>query len=152
MDLINLTVTLISAEATHTVRHPVLRAGKPVETCIFKGDGLTTTYHLGLFLNATLIGVLSLMKENNALVDGEDQYQLRGMAVLQNYQGKGYGSILIKHAINLLKTKAIPILWCNAREVAVNFYKCNGFNIVGDAFQIPEIGTHYVMYKPLLTD
>ena len=46
------------------VRHPVLRAGKPVETCYFEGDELPTTTHFGLFFDELLIGVLSVYKKN----------------------------------------------------------------------------------------
>ena len=35
----------ISANETFLVRHPVLRAGKPIENCKFDGDELETTQH-----------------------------------------------------------------------------------------------------------
>lgn len=40
----------ITSYETMIVRHPVLRQGKPIETCHFEGDDLSSTYHLGLFL------------------------------------------------------------------------------------------------------
>jgi predicted GNAT family N-acyltransferase len=40
-------------------------------------------------------------------------------------------------------------LWCNAREKAVKFYQNNGFEIIGEPFEIEKVGTHYVMFKKL---
>ena len=41
------------------------------------------------------------------------------------------------------------MLWCNARLVAVEFYKYNGFKIIGNLFDIAGIGPHYYMYKKI---
>ena len=37
-------------------------------------------------------------------------------------------------------------LWCNARLIAVPFYERMGLTAVGDLFEMPEIGPHYVMW------
>lgn len=34
---------------TYSVRHVVLRKGKPIETCRFEGDDLPSTSHFGYF-------------------------------------------------------------------------------------------------------
>jgi len=139
----------ISAKQTHAVRHPVLRTGKPIETCVFSGDEYDTTIHLGVFIKENLIGVSTLMQNNSVLFKNKWQYQLRGMAILKAYRGKGLGALLIEHSISLVKEKKTNLIWCNAREIAVNFYKYNGFLTIGKPFKIKEIGTHYVMYKKL---
>jgi len=41
------------------------------------------------------------------------------------------------------------MVWCNARLVAVEFYKSIGFKIIGDLFDIQGIGPHYYMYKKI---
>lgn len=139
----------ISAEETYPVRHPILRAGKPLNTCAFNGDDLETTVHLGIFNKNTVIGVASIMKTSNDLFTETLQYQLRGMAVLQEFQGKKLGKMLLEHGEDLLQERNIELIWCNARIIAVNFYKRNGYKITGDPFEIDEIGTHYKMYKTL---
>jgi hypothetical protein len=48
---LNYEVRIINSEDTYLVRHPVLRAGKPIESCIFDGDDIDTTIHLGIYLN-----------------------------------------------------------------------------------------------------
>ncbi len=146
----NYIIKQIASNETHTVRHPILRTKKPIESCVFDGDDLETTVHLGLFINNSLVGISSFFKKSNPAISAKTaQYQLRGMAVLKTFQGKGLGHILLEHGENLLKEKHIKILWCNAREVAINFYKKNNYKIIGEAFIIKDIGLHYTMHKSL---
>lgn len=135
----------ISALETIPVRHPVLRPGKPIETCHFDGDQLKSTFHLGIYNESQLLGVVSYFKSVSPLISNTSQYQLRGMAVLEAYQGKGLGNKLVIEGFKYLKEKNVEILWCNAREEAVNFYKKHQFKIISDAFVIPDVGPHYVM-------
>lgn len=71
------------------------------------------------------------------------------MAVLISHQKKGLGKKLIHYGENLLQQKSTSIIWCNAREVAVDFYKINGYNTISKPFNIAGIGLHYVMYKSI---
>ncbi|MCF7560551.1 GNAT family N-acetyltransferase [Sabulilitoribacter multivorans] len=96
-----------------------------------------------------MVGICSFFKNNSAQIPYENQYQLRGMAVLQKFQGKGIGNIILNYGEKLLKNMSIDIVWCNAREAAVNFYKKNGYQIIGDAFNIKDIGIHHAMFKKL---
>jgi len=139
----------ISAKTTYPVRHPVLRKGRPLETCVFKGDDLKTTIHIGVFHKNQIIGVASFMKSRNSLFKETLQYQLRGMAILEDFQGKGLGKLILAYGEKLLKEKDIELIWCNARINAVNFYKNNGYATLGDPFHIPEIGKHFTMYKSI---
>jgi len=129
------------------IRHHVLRQGKPIETCYFEGDNSPTTFHLGLYYYGELIGIASYMNNSNNNFEDKNQYQLRGMAILQQFQGKKLGNVILEKGIQLLKQKNVSTLWCNARENATNFYSKSSFNISGKPFDIPHIGTHYVMYK-----
>ena len=145
----NYTIKKITANETYVVRHPVLRAGKPLESCIFDGDNLDTTFHLGIYIENKLVGVCSFFKSNNDLFSAEFQYQLRGMAVLDEFQNLGLGKLILIHGENLLKKQNIQIIWCNARKKAINFYSKNSYNIIGLPFDIKDIGPHYIMYKLL---
>ena len=142
-------IKLINSNETHSVRHPVLRAGKPIESCVFEGDDLETTIHMGIFVKDHLIGVCSFYQNSSPKILEIPQYQLRGMAILKAFQGKGLGKIILRHGEKLLNEKKSKVIWCNARELAVNFYKKNNYKIVGEPFSIKNIGVHYVMYKVL---
>ncbi|MEL0457473.1 GNAT family N-acetyltransferase [Flavobacteriaceae bacterium SZ-1-7] len=110
---------------------------------------MDTTFHLGIFSKEKLLGVCSFFKANNANIPESSQYQLRGMAVLNEFQGKGLGHHILNFGEQIIKKKNTKIVWCNAREVAVNFYRKNGYRITGEPFIIETIGLHFVMYKML---
>ena len=139
----------ISAEQTFAVRHPVLRKGKPIESCHFDGDDLGTTQHFGLYEFNKIEGVISLFENNNPLFEDKHQGQIRGMAVLENNQGKGFGRQLVEHSEKVMKLQNVSLIWFNAREKAVGFYQKMGYEIVGNSFKIPDVGIHYVMWKNL---
>lgn len=134
---------------TFSVRHPVLRAGKPIESCFFDGDNLETTTHFGLFDVDKLTGVISVYQNKNLIFNADIQFQIRGMAVLQEAQAFGYGKQLLEKAEADCIAKNADLIWFNARESAVGFYQKSGYQIAGDSFEIAGIGTHYVMYKKI---
>ena len=139
----------ISSIETYPVRHEVLRKGKPIETCQFKGDDDENTTHFGLFLENKLVGIISIFKENNILFPELNQFQIRGMAVLEEFQGKGFGAELVKEAENHCISLNTDLIWFNARENAVPFYKKLNYIIIGDSFLIPDVGIHFAMYKKI---
>ena len=143
----NIKIHSISGIDTYKVRHPVLRPGRPIKDCAFKGDNYPTTLHLGLFVEQALIGVVSFIKNNHPLIPKTNQIQLRGMAILNNYQGKGYGKLIVKKGETLIAKRQTNIIWLNARENAEQFYKKMGFKKIGIPFNIPLIGKHYTMFK-----
>ena len=141
-------IRAITPRETWEVRHPVLREGRPLESCAMNGDEEEDTFHLGLFEDKQLRGVVSFMNAAKPQFTGR-QYQLRGMAVLNTHQGKSLGNILLTAGEERLKAKGIETLWCNARIKALNFYLRKGFAIYGEPFEIEPIGTHYLLYKNL---
>ncbi len=132
---------------TFPVRSAVLRQGKPIEACSFLGDDAVDTTHFGLCIENTIIGVASIFKTHNTNFDEMNQYQLRGMAILKEYQSTGFGKLLIEEIFNFIKINQAELLWFNAREIAVPFYEKLGCIKKGVSFEIPEIGTHFLMYK-----
>lgn len=137
----------ISASEIIIVRHPVLRKGRSIESCVFKGDQEKTTFHFGYFENEKIIGVVSLFESKNGTFIVEKQFQIRGMAVLENHQKKGIGNALIVHCEKFATKQKAALIWFNAREKAVPFYIKMGFQISGTPFEIDTIGIHYLMYK-----
>ena len=134
----------IAPEETYPIRLEVLRKNIPLPYK-FDGDLATDTFHLGAFKNDKRIAVSSFMKVKNPHFKGE-QYQLRGMATLHEFQGLGAGKLMMQEAFLILKSLDIDCLWCNARIAAVDFYKKSGLQTFGQKFTIPYIGDHYVMF------
>ncbi|TBX69540.1 N-acetyltransferase [Flavobacterium silvisoli] len=141
------TIKEIAAPDTFSVRHPVLRSGKPVDSCHFDGDNLPTTHHYGIFGYGKLVGVASFFKNRQVLFPETNQVQLRGMAILKEFQGKGLGEMLLKYCEQLFQDEENCLLWFNARSHAVGFYEKLGYQVKGDSFEIKDIGTHFIMYK-----
>lgn len=141
----------IESKATFVVRHPVLRNGKPMESCCFDGDDLSTSNHFGLFYDEKLVGVVSVFKNTNTIFNFENQLQIRGMAILPEFQKNGLGTDLMKHCETYYSAKNEVLIWFNARENAIPFYEKLGYSIVGAPFDIPEIGIHYIMKKELVS-
>jgi GNAT superfamily N-acetyltransferase len=142
-------IKAITAEETYEVRHPVLRPGKPIETCRFEGDDRASTKHFGLFVDHKLAGIVTLLAKMSPLFETLNQFQLRGMAVLEAHRNKGFGVALVKHSEEYIQQKGGALIWFNARIVAVPFYKKLGYETVGDAFNISDVGQHFVMYKTI---
>lgn len=137
----------ITSETTFSVRNPVLRPNLPIETCRFDGDNLPSTVHFGYYDDEKLVGIVSVFEKNNENWNNNRQFQIRGMAVLEEFQKKGIGEKLVQTVINLAQEKEIQLIWFNARKNAVPFYEKIGFHINGTAFEIEGVGTHYIMYR-----
>lgn len=139
----------ISAVDTYLVRNAVLRKGKPIETCLFAGDDLPTTHHFGIFA-PHLIGTISLFEAQSPIFEDDFQIQVRGMAILEDYQGQHLGEKLIQHCEkHFLKSRKETLIWFNARENAVGFYEKLGYHTIGSIFEIENVGKHFVMFKKL---
>ncbi len=139
----------ITAIETYPVRQPVLRAGKPIESCHFQGDEWPSTHHLGYFINNQLIGVVSLFEAKNLILGEEKSIQIRGMAVLDSHQKTGIGNQLIQEAENYCRKQNAILIWFNARTSAVGFYEKLGYKIEGSEFEIQEVGPHFLMSKKI---
>ncbi|MDA6070738.1 GNAT family N-acetyltransferase [Flavobacterium sp. AC] len=139
----------IPSKETYIVRQPVLRKGKPIESCTFEGDDLKTTHHFGLFDDENLTGIISLFDKINPIFAEKNQAQIRGMAVLETYQKKGFGETLVKYCETYCITNKVDLIWFNARTTAVGFYKKMNYQPQGEPFEIKDVGEHYLMFKKL---
>jgi len=71
-----------------------------------------------------IVGTVSLLKK------GDEIFELGKMAVSENSQGFGVGTILLEHCLNFARQKQIKklILYSNTRlESAIHLYKKYGF-------------------------
>lgn len=137
----------IEASETYNIRKEMLRKDIPLTEEI-KGDFDKTTLHLGAFVDDKLVCVATFLQNDFDIFKGL-QYRLAGMATLNEYQKRGIGQEIIFEALKVLKKKNVDILWCNARIVALNFYRKIGFSVEGETFDIPLIGEHYIMFKKI---
>jgi len=138
-------IRFIKARDTWPLRHKVLRQGRPLEDCDFPNDRNPDSFHLALVKDEAIVCIGSFYKENCPDLKGWKQYRLRGMATDPDLQGQGLGARLIAFAVDHLRAQQADLLWCNARENAMPFYRKLGFILHSDAFDIPGIGPHYLL-------
>ncbi len=136
----------VSTEETYPLRLKILRPGRPLNTAQFAEDERAT--HFGCFVSENLIGVATLF-EQPLKDDSRLAFQLRGMAIDDDYQGRGYGEQLVRACCDFAREHAANLIWCNARIEASRFYLKQGFAIHGEPFLIPDVGPHYVMWRVL---
>ncbi|MDQ4090113.1 MAG: GNAT family N-acetyltransferase, partial [Actinomycetota bacterium] len=60
-----------------------------------------------------------------------------------------FGAALLAGCVEHVAGAGGSELWCNARMAAVGFYRRAGFEVVSEEFDVPGIGAHVVMTKPM---
>ena len=142
-------IQLINASDTYPLRKSILRNQLPLPVA-FSGDMDPSTFHLGAIKRGErkTVGVATFVVNSLPELTGA-QCQLRGMAISETRQGAGIGTLLLLEGLRLLQNISCKYIWCNARVIAVEFYKKQGFEILGTSFEIKYIGTHYTMFKKI---
>tara|TARA_B000000477_G_scaffold16099_1_gene13675 strand:+ start:530 stop:973 length:444 start_codon:yes stop_codon:yes gene_type:complete len=143
-------IKVVAAKDIRPLRNLVLRPNLPIETTYYDLDNDIETFHLASIMDNTIISIGTFYPENDIELQTKNGYRLRGMATHPKFRRKSAATKLMKESFVLLKEKKCDVLWCNARLVAVEFYKSLGFKITGEIFDIPSIGPHYKMYKSVI--
>jgi GNAT superfamily N-acetyltransferase len=132
-------------DALLDIRHRILRAGLPRDTASFEGDNEVTTSHFAAFEGGKVVGSCTILQRP---LDNAPAWQLRGMAVEPNLQGKGVGRKLVEAAeAHVRLTGFSRTVWCNARVPASRFYEKMGWTIISQVFDIPSAGLHVKMLR-----
>ena len=115
----------INADKTYNLRQQVMWPNKPLDYIKLEKD--QEGYHFGLYKDNKIVSVISLfINKNNA--------QYRKFATDKKEQGKGYGSILLKHVILFSEKINIKNIWCNARKDKSEYYKRFGLSTSNNTF------------------
>ncbi len=131
------------------IRQAVLRPGQPPASTVYPNDDSPETWHAGAFAGIRLVGIASVYREAAPGAPDVRAYRLRGMAVLPDCQGQGCGRLLVEACVRYVAAQAAALLWCNGRVSALGFYTALGFQPVGDVFDLPFSGPHYVFIRHL---
>ena len=143
-------ITIVKAIQVRPLRSLVLRPGLPIETTYYKQDKHIDTIHLASIINKEIISIGTFYPENNSILKSKNGYRLRGMATHPGFRRNSAATKLMKESFTLLKLKKCDVIWCNARLIALDFYKSLGFKINGKEFNIKDIGPHFKMWKSLV--
>lgn len=139
---------IVDPDAVIDLRHKVLRAGLPRDSAVFEGDSEVGTVHLGAFDDwDVMIGCSTIL---HRMWNGAAAWQLRGMAVDAQWQGRGIGKALLLELERLVLCDShSSLMWCNARKPAVGFYERHGWRLASPEFEIPTAGPHHRMTRHL---
>ncbi|WP_271406638.1 GNAT family N-acetyltransferase [Tenacibaculum soleae] len=130
----------ISIVETLHIRHKVMWPNKPLTYVELPDD--KNGKHLGLYVNDTLTSIVSLFTVNN-------EVQFRKFATLVEFQGLGYGTVLLQKVIASTKKEGIRKLWCNARVEKSKFYEKFGLKPTNKKFE--KGGIQYIVMERLFT-
>jgi len=143
-------IKFVPLEIVLPLRSKMLRNGAAIEECIFPTDEAEGIFHLAYYVEEVEIATVATFYPQDLKGEEGRGYQLRGMATDTAFFGKGFGALLIKYAVDYIKTAKADYIWCNARTSAVDFYKKQGFGIISEEFDIPGVGPHYTMILNLI--
>ena len=152
-------VRSVSAAEVRPLRATVLRPGSTPESLVYPGDDGPLAFHAGGGSREALDGIATVYPETPpARHRGEvpepayapgASFRLRGMATSEAARGTGLGRDLLLACFEHIRQTGGRYLWCNARSGALGFYLKMGLVTVGEEFEMPEIGPHYVMWTDL---
>lgn len=151
-----ITARRIDAAATTPLRSAVLRPGYPTSDCVFEGDDAALTVHAGAVLDEAIVSIASMYHEPRpadapggapraADHDAGTAWRLRGMATEPGLRGAGAGRAALDACLDHARANGGTLAWCNARTEAVGFYERLGWQVLGEEFDLPTVGPHFVM-------
>jgi GNAT superfamily N-acetyltransferase len=146
---LNLSLKIVKSDDLLNLRSKILRNNLDPNLCRFPGDKEINSFHVGAFNGNTLIGGVSVMKNECKKKELPNCYQLRGLFVDKEFQHNGIGKTIVNFVENRLRDSGVNYLWMNARESAVLFYLKLNYSNSKISYVINEIGLHYLMYKKL---
>ena len=139
-------IKIISSHLTHNIRKKVLWPHIKNNNYKLDIDDNNTTFHLGAFLDNTIISIGTFVKEKNPKFSATNQYRLRAMATSKKHRRLGVGKTLFLESLRILKVKKVDLLWCDARLNAIPFYKSLNMQSLNEIYEIINIGPHKTMY------
>lgn len=135
------------AETIVPLRFSVLRPHRPIDEVRYATDALEGTFHWAAFDGDTLVGCASAHRAPSPMGHAP-AYQLRGMAVREEYRSRGLGARILVEIEAGAKARGARYIWCNGRTRAGEFYRRHGWVQEGPEFEIIGI-PHFVFVKPL---
>ncbi len=120
-------------EMVWQLRQEVLFPERELERVKLADDHLGV--HWGVYIDDQLVSVISFFEKGGV-------GRFRKFATRVEWQGKGYGSRLLDHIMELAVAKGSKSIWCNARTTALHLYERFGMRPVGEVWE--ENGFSYV--------
>ena len=150
----DLEVHLVDASTLLDLRRQVLRSGDPAARVDDARDGDEGTIHLGGYLGPQLVCAVTFYRVPPPFTSSLTSAQLRWMAVHPAFQRQGVGRTALAHAETLLASEDTELVWANARDTALPFYRAQGWTVIEGSGYIappPLLLAHTTIFKELRT-
>lgn len=142
-------IRLVDAVATRPLRQRVLRPHQTLDELAHPRETEPDAGHFAAFLNDEMVGTVSIGREARSLVEGEDPWRLRAVAVSPGYARRGIGTALVTAAIELIARAGGDVVWCDGRISASGFYEALGLRATGEVWDEPFTGPHRLFMRRL---
>jgi predicted GNAT family N-acyltransferase len=147
----DITVRPGGADEVIDLRHKILRGHLPRSAAEYDVDAWPATCHwVATAPDGRVVGCVTIFP---APLDQQtpDAWQLRGMAVADDVRNLRVGAKLLAAVDGFLLARSPPpaLVWCNARVTAIGFYQRCGWRVVSDVYDVPGVGPHRKMIKPI---
>jgi predicted GNAT family N-acyltransferase len=121
---------------TRALRRRILRPELPLDAAL-PGDDIPNAWHVAAWLDDSVASTCFIYPDPcpwRPEVEAASSWHLRQMATAEHARGQGAGQAVIDAVIEYLDTHQAKLVWCNARETAVEFYRRCGFRGEGELF------------------
>ncbi|MGB0578994.1 MAG: GNAT family N-acetyltransferase [Limisphaerales bacterium] len=132
-------------EQTVALRRSVLLEPFGIELTPEDWDAESAFLHFGVFNQSHLLACCFVSPGD------ANTGKLRQMAVVEEFQGKGFGRRLLRDVEDNLESRGYNRMIMDARKPAVGFYDRLGYRITSDEFELVGI-PHFRMEKPLASE
>jgi len=110
-----------------------------------KDDREEESYPFVAILNNKIVGTARL--QENEIIEGKKEGQIRYLAIDENHQKKKVGRDLIAFIEWYAKNKKIAFIKINARKTAKGFFEKQGYEVVSEGHLLFNEIEHFVMKK-----
>jgi GNAT superfamily N-acetyltransferase len=142
-------VVPVAAALGRALRMSVLRSNEPVDGPMYPLEEDPATAHFAALAGDRVLAVGSVMPDGHPHDPSPGDWRVRGMATLPEWRGQGLGARVLAALEAQARREGGRRLWCNARVGARSFYERAGMAAEGGEYEIPGIGMHLLMSKPL---
>ena len=97
--------------------------------------------HVMVVENDEVIGI------GRAHFNSDEVAQLRYMAIIEDWQGKGVGKLILDELEKRVVEKGAKRIILHARDNAVKFYEKTGYNVVKESHTLFGVIPHFLMEK-----
>jgi ribosomal protein S18 acetylase RimI-like enzyme len=144
-------VVPVTAALGRPLRMAVLRPHEPSDRPMYPlEDDLGTLHVAAIDAAGAVLAVGSVMLDGHPGEPSPGDWRIRGMATRPELRGRGLGGRVLDACEAHARERGGRRLWCNARVGARSFYERAGMQVEGEEYEIPGIGLHLLMSKPLV--